>query len=95
MPDQPVYAGVRPEGFRLQEEGPLFCKLNGVEVMGRDISVVCTNDAAVNSAVRAIIGTENKVDTSKEEVRFALVPRKVFLFNQETEERISFEGCLS
>lgn len=95
LPDQPVYAGVRPEGFRLQEEGPLFCKLNGVEVMGRDISVVCTNDAAVNSAVRAIIGTENKVDTSKEEVRFALVPRKVFLFNQETEERISFEGCLS
>lgn len=95
LPDQPVYAGIRPEGFRLQEEGPFFCKLNGVEVMGRDISVVCTNDAAVNSAVRAIIGTENKVDTSKEEVRFALVPRKVFLFNQETEERISFEGCLS
>lgn len=95
LPDQPVYAGIRPEGFRLQEEGPFFCKLNGVEVMGRDISVVCSNDAAVNSAVRAIIGTENKVDTSKEEVRFALVPRKVFLFNQETEERISFEGCLS
>lgn len=95
LPDQPVYAGIRPEGFKLQEEGPLFCKLSGVEVMGRDISVVCTNDAAVNSAVRAIIGTENKVDASKEEVRFALVSRKVFLFNQETEERISFEGCLS
>lgn len=93
LSDQPVCVGIRPEGFVLQEDGPFGCELNGVEVMGRDISVVCGNNAAINAAVRAIVGTENQVDTSKGEVRFALIPHKVFLFNKESEERIHFEGC--
>ena len=40
-PEGPVTAAVRPEGFVLDGQGPLACALNGVEVMGRDISVVC------------------------------------------------------
>lgn len=89
--DQQVYVGVRPEGFILQEDGPLCCSLNGVEVMGRDISVVSTNKAALNSTVRSIIGTENKVNTQEPQVRFVLKPSKVFIFSKETEERIDFE----
>lgn len=88
--DREVYVGIRPEGFRLREDGSLVCKLSGVEVMGRDISVVCTHPSSVNPAVRAILGTENRVDTSSDRVRFALIPAKVFLFDRETEERI---GC--
>lgn len=38
-PDGEVYAAVRPEGFILDENGPLTCKLSGVEVMGRDVSI--------------------------------------------------------
>lgn len=90
--DRAVYVGVRPEGFVLQENGPLCCHLNGVEVMGRDISVVSTNKASQNPTVRAIVGTENKVDLSDACVRFALKPSKVFLFDKETEERIEFEA---
>ena len=37
--DQQVFAGIRPEGFVLDKNGPLCCQLGGVEVMGRDISV--------------------------------------------------------
>ena len=88
--DQSVYAAVRPEGFILSEDGPLCCRLGGVEVMGRDISVVSANKASLNPTVRSIISTESAVE-DKEHVRFALKPRKVFLFNKEAEERIYCE----
>jgi len=91
VPDQEVWIGIRPEGFVLQEEGSLCCGLSGVEVMGRDISVVSTHSASDASSVRAIISAENKVDLASQEVRFALKPGKVFLFHKETEERIHFE----
>ena len=86
--DQDVFVGVRPEGFAPEENGPLCCKLNNVEVMGRDSSVVSTHSASVNPVVRAIINSDIKIDTTKETVRFALKPHKVFIFNKETEERL-------
>ena len=86
--DQDVYVGIRPEGFEMAENGALACALNNVEVMGRDVSVVCTNKASCNPVIRAIINADNKVDLSKVEVRFNLKPHKVFLFNKETEARI-------
>lgn len=100
--DQKVYVGIRPEGFLLKEDGELGCKLRGVEVMGRDISVVSSNEASLNHTVRAIIGTENKANieevismgeghaANEALVRFTLAPHKVFVFHKETEERIYF-----
>ena len=32
--DQEVYIGIRPEGFQLDPDGPMQCRLVGVEVMG-------------------------------------------------------------
>lgn len=90
LPDQDVWVGVRPEGFLLRENGPFACDLNGVEVMGRDISVLSRNRASVNPTVRSIISTESRVDTSSPTVRFALRPEKVFLFDKKTEKRICF-----
>ncbi len=89
--NQPVMVGIRPEGFVLDENGPMRCKLSNVEVMGRDVSVVSTHTASVNPIIRSIIDADNKVDSSKPIVRFSLKPHKVFLFNKETEERILFE----
>lgn len=88
--DQEVFVGIRPEGFILDENGPFRCGLNGVEVMGRDISVVSSHSASVNPTIRAIISAENKVDLSSPEVRFSLKPGKVFVFHKETEVRICF-----
>ncbi|MBR6626827.1 MAG: ABC transporter ATP-binding protein [Lachnospiraceae bacterium] len=86
--DREVYVGVRPEGFVLDARGAFSCKLKGVEVMGRDISVISTHDNSLNPTVRSIISAENAVDTAREEVRFTLKPHKVYLFQKDTEERI-------
>ena len=88
--DQAVTAAVRPEGFVLSETGALTCNLSGVEVMGRDISVVSTHPASQNAAIRAIISAENAGSVTAAAVRFDLKPGKVFIFSKETEERIVF-----
>ena len=87
---QDVYVGIRPEGFELDPNGRMHCTLSSVEVMGRDSSIVCTNPASVNPVIRAIINSDNRVDTGRSTVAFSLKPHKVFLFNRETEERIDF-----
>ena len=89
--DQDVTIGIRPEGFQLDENGTLQCKLSSLEVMGRDVSVVSTNEASLNPVVRSILDSDNKVDPDTEIVRFNVKPHKIFLFNKETEERIYFE----
>ena len=89
--DQEVYVGIRPEGFVLDDNGPLHCRLSNVEVMGRDVSIVCTSDASANPLIRAIINADNKVDTTKEVVSYSVKPHKLFIFNKETEKRIYFE----
>ena len=91
VPDQEVVIGIRPEGFVLDENGPLQCRLSNVEVMGRDVSIVSTNEASVNPVVRSIINADNKVDVTQEFVRYSVKPHKFFIFNKETEERIYFE----
>ena len=88
--DQDVYVGVRPEGFVLDENGPLVCNLNSVEVMGRDISVVSTHSASINPTVRSIINADNKVPSTAT-VSYSLKPHKVFLFSKKDESRIRFE----
>ena len=89
--DQEVYIGIRPEGIEPNENGVFECKLNNVEVMGRDASVVSTHPSAISTVIRAIISSDIRVDTSKETVKYNIKPHKFFIFNKETEERIYFE----
>ena len=89
--DGEVYVGIRPEGFILDDGGPLHCKLSSVEVMGRDVSVVSTNSFAVSPVIRSIINADNKVNTESETVSYSLKRHKVFIFDRETEERVYFE----
>ena len=88
--DGEVWIGIRPEGFIPDKNGPLTCHLNGVEVMGRDSSVVSTHPAC-SAVIRSIISTESDIDKNSETVSFSLKPFKVHLFDKETEERIRFE----
>ena len=89
--DQEVYIGIRPEGFIYDEEGPMHCQLRNVEVMGRDVSIVSTNEASVNPIIRSIVDADNKINVASETVSFSLKPHKVFIFNKATEERMRFE----
>ena len=79
--DGKVTVGIRPEGFVLQEDGPLVCDLRAVEVMGRDTSVVSGNPACTGPQIRSIIPSESRLDTSAKKVRFAVKPAKVKLFD--------------
>ncbi|MBE6029985.1 MAG: ABC transporter ATP-binding protein [Clostridiales bacterium] len=86
--DQPVYIGIRPEGFELSKEGTLTCNLSRVEVMGRDISVISTHKDAETEAIRSIIDADNLESIVGATVKFEIKPHKILIFNKETEERI-------
>ena len=89
--DREVWVGIRPEGFVLSDDGALRCGLEAVEVMGRDTSVVASHPASESGSIRAIVSAENEIDTSSGKVSFKVKPRKLFIFDKETEENIPFE----
>ena len=87
--DQPVSVGIRPEGFIPDEKGALCCQLGGMEVMGRDISVVSTHASSVNPVIRSIISSDTQIRLDAKTVRFSIKPNKIFLFRHDTGERIN------
>jgi len=89
--DQSVYVGIRPEGFIPADNGSLTCKLSGVDVMGRDVSLVTTHPASLNPVIRSIVDADAVKKIGTDMVRYTLKPHKVFLFHKETEDRIRFE----
>ena len=89
--DQQIFIGIRPEGFILDENGPLKCQLSNVEVMGRDVSIVSKHESSVNPMIRSIIDADHKLNVGSEVVRYSVKPHKFFLFNKETEERMYYE----
>ena len=90
--DRAVYVGIRPEGFIPSENGAFEVKLNNVEVMGRDVSIVSTHSASLNPVIRSIVDADYKIDRESATVKFDLKSHKVFLFDKESEERIYFEA---
>ncbi len=88
--DGEVYVGVRPEAFIVDENGPFTCKLDRIEVMGRDTSILSDNDASLSGRIRSIVSTEDAESLEGDAVHFSLKPRKVYLFGKETEERIVY-----
>jgi multiple sugar transport system ATP-binding protein len=88
--DGHVEVAVRPEGFVPCEDGPLECSLKRVEVMGRDISVVCDHPEFTGESFRAIVDGDDLPKLTGTTVRFALKPNKVFAFREDSGERIQF-----
>ena len=92
--DCEVYVGIRPEGFSVDPEvvaGAEYrytCSLDRIEVMGRDTSVLASDENCLSGRIRAIVGTEDAEKLDGDRVGFALKPRKVYLFDKATEERI-------
>ena len=92
LKDQDVYVGIRPEGFVLDEElsgrrGTLKAELKAIEVMGRDTSVVFKHSASGTQS-RAIVTADNSIDPLMKEIRFSVNPKKVFVFAEDSEERL-------
>lgn len=89
--DRVVTVGIRPEGFAPNKRGKFKADLSNIEVMGRDVSVVCKHPAAQTPIVRAIVDADSKINPEEKTVSFSLKPHKVFVFDKETEERLYFE----
>ena len=85
--DQEVWVGIRPEGFLPSHEGPLTCKLERVEVMGRDCSIISTHPQLEGTEIRSIVSGDFR-ELKGEQVRFSLKGEKVFLFHHQTQQRI-------
>ena len=83
-----VAVGVRPEGFVPRPEGELHCGLTAVEVMGRDTSIVATNDAAIGGSIRTIVSTEEIMHAQGETVNFHLKPGRTYLFDEDDGSRV-------
>ena len=88
--DKAVFVGIRPEGFIPDEAGGLLCEVSGVDVMGRDVSIVSKHKEMLTPSVRSIVDADYTLAGGQREVRYALKPHKVFLFDKTTEERIYF-----
>ena len=86
--DQQIYVGVRPEGFIHAEDGVLTLKLENIEVMGRDKSIISTHPQSTKPTVRSIIDSDVVVDKAASVVKFNIKPNKLFLFNRESEMRL-------
>ena len=90
-PEGPVTVAIRPEGFEPDAEGCFSCALRRVEVMGRDVSVVCEHDCFTGETFRAIIDSDNLSGLNGKTVRFCLKENKVFLFNPENGMRVALK----
>ena len=86
--DKSVTVAVRPEGFVPDPKGALECRLDRIEVMGRDISILAGHDKCHTVKLRAIIRAEAEVDQSSDRVNFSLNSNKVYIFDKQTELRI-------
>ena len=88
--DQAVTVAIRPEGFEPAEDGVMTCDLTRVEVMGRDVSMVCGHPAFTGDSFRAIVSSDDLSRASGTAVRFHLKKAKAFLFRPDDGQRIRF-----
>ena len=87
-PEGGYYVGIRPEGLVPALDGKLKASLRGVEVMGRDTSVIF--ECCGMGAKRAIVASDGEMNISGGEVAFDVKPSKLYLFDKITEERVLF-----
>ncbi len=90
--DGEVIIGIRPEGFIPKENGRLTCTMSALEVMGRDNSIVSTHPLCQNPVIRSIVQADDVTGIRDGKVSFDLKPHKVFLFDKDSGEVLSFEN---
>ena len=86
--EKDVYVCIRPEGFIPDEDGPLSCTLQRVEVMGRDTSLLCSHAGCEAPVMRSIIPAAAADAKQGDRIRFTVRPEKLLVFDRQTQERI-------
>ena len=89
LEDKKVYVAIRPEGFNLhvdKSSEKLTCDAEIIEVLGRDLSVVCKSEYCLKPSFKVIINSENDVKLGK--IKLKVKENKMFVFDCQTQERI-------
>ena len=68
------------------EKEVLHANCEMIQVMGRDVSLVGTNENCTKPTFKAIISADDDVKAGA--VALKVKPHKIFIFDNETEERI-------
>ena len=88
IPDGEVYFAVRPEGLVPSESGVLTLSVRGVEVMGRDVSILSESTYSTSGVVRAIVSSDEIGSNNETSIKFAIKPTKAYIFDKKTQERL-------
>ena len=89
--DQEVVIAIRPEGFIVHDDDSEYgftSNADLIEVLGRDLSLVCKNPHCLKPSYKVIINSENDINIGK--VRFGVKKNKTFIFDKNTQERIYY-----
>ncbi len=86
--DREVVVGIRPEGLMPCADGALCASLKGVDVMGRDVSIVFSHPASDAQNLRAIVNSDIMLDMRSTDISFSVKPQKLYIFDKETKKRI-------
>lgn len=87
-----IFVGIRPEGFmfgnQVDDEDKVFTlHVDEIQTMGRDLSLICSSSYHVgDEKIKLIIDSDLKPTIG--DIKFAIRPTKIFLFDGETEKRI-------
>lgn len=88
-PPKKYLVGIRPEGYEISDKGKLTVGYEYYESIGRDLSVVAKHDKFQNKTFRIILNNTKDADKLKNNsVKFNIKADKVYVFDEETGERV-------
>jgi multiple sugar transport system ATP-binding protein len=84
-----VLIGVRPEGYEMDEKGPLTLQPQFIEMIGRDVSLVASHPQAQTPSIRIILNSDDFSVKPKQSIKVKLKPHKTFIFEKATGRRLA------
>jgi len=82
-----IVIGIRPEGFLVEEEGPIEAEVEFVETIGRDTTLIMVDPTDATKRFRAIVDSDYRIEAGQR-IALNVKPHKMFIFDQETGERL-------
>lgn len=82
-----IVIGIRPEGFMIQEEGPIQAEVEFVETIGRDTTLILIDPTDPEKRFRAIVDSDYRIEAGQT-VQMGVKPHKMYIFDHATGERL-------
>ncbi len=89
--EKEIFVTVRPEGFEIgtsEDTKVLHASTDSVQILGRDISIIATNERCTKPTFKAIISDTDLTKVSGNDLYLKVKPNKLYIFDGETQERI-------